>query len=850
MRNYAFLITLIIGLSANIFFRMSTAFLPNQELQARQFALNEITGLAQKQVDGQFKDLPSQAKAKVIDELVNSWKKEKKSVFKDLVRDKTKELKSEFQDDSGQTFLLEMDPYHWLRLVRNLEDSGRIGDKIINGREYDSFMLAPSGKEVEVSLHRNFHVYLSAFVFKIVKLFNKNISLMHFVFYMPIVIASLALVILFFLCFNLGSGGLNIPGFLAMISLGLSTIFLQRSMGGWFDTDPYVILFSLLSVWLFYLSIRQKNTLRAGITFALLGGLSIGLFSLTWDGWWYIFDLIAVSAAYYLGNIALLKKNLDKKISFRLPVLSLITFVLSSLVFSIVFSGPTVAGHFITGPLKLFTAKDYLGMQFWPNTFLTVGELRKVGINDIVYNVGGKIALLSALFYLLFILADKKSKDYISRQFIGFLFIFWIAIMMYVSYNAIRFSLLLAVPIAICFGLFWDRAFDYLAKLANRFHRTIKIKELSFIVFSAIFCLFVFDKALSISDMSPMINRSWWKVLNEIKTSTPKEAILNSWWDFGHWFKAIAQRRVIFDGATQNTPMSYWMGRVFLTDNEAEAVGILRMLNSGSNKAFEELEKLGIDRNKCLDILNEVILFNKRSDAEVALSRYLTKKEDRERVLLYTHNPSQAYFIVEPSLMPKMSAISFLGGWDFKKADIYNAFKKYNKTEFINCLVNTFNYTKEDAEGLYKNLVFLNKEDSLAWISPKLKYHRESVSFIKDHNIIYFDNNFVLDLTNYHAYFNRAQTSRWAVPKSVFYVDRGALKETVLANSDSPASFLLLQDKNEYKLVVLDGKLAKSMLTRMYFLKGEGLKNFTPIIKEDLKDKRGVIIVYKIEWDK
>ncbi len=849
MKKYAPLILLVIALGANVFLRVSTAFLPSLDDQARQFAINEINNAAKKQVDEQFKDMPDQAKFKVKEDLAKAWQKEQKKYFKELIKNKQKELKSEFQDEQGQTFLLELDPYHWFRLVKNFESIGKVGDKVIKGVEYDSFMLAPEGMEAGVSLHKNFHVYLSAFLFKIIKFFNRDIALTHFVFYIPVFISTLALIVLFLLCLSLSSSGLNIAGFLAVMSLGLAPMFLQRSLGGWFDTDPYVVLFSLLSVWIFYLSIRQKTPLKRVIILSVVSGIIIGLFSFTWDGWWYIFDLLILSALYYLLNLCILKKDTHKKIEIRLPLVSLISFILSSLVFAVIFSGQEVARHFITGPIKLFAAKDYLGAQFWPNTFLTVGELRKVGMLDIFESIGGVVVLLSALFYLLFILADKKSKDYASRQFIGFLFIFWIAVMLYVSSNAIRFSLLLAVPAAVCFGLFWEKVFDYLSRLIGRLWKMPKIKEALIAVFVILFLLFAFDKALTVSETEPLMNKSWWRVLNEIKIQTPKSAILNSWWDYGHWFKAIAERRVIFDGATQNTPMSYWMGRVFLTDNETEATGILRMLNSGSNKAFEELEKLGFDKSKCMSILNEIIMV-KRKDAEAILTKYVSKKEDRDRVLMYTHNPNPAYFIVEPSLMPKMAAISFLGGWDFKKADIYNAFQKYKKDDFIDYLIKRQNYAKEEALKLYNNLVFLNKEDALAWISPKYKYHRQSVNYIKDNNVLFFDNNFVVDLSNYHAYFNNMQTGKWGIPKSIFYLEAGALKEVALPGNDSSVSFLLLKDKEDYKLVVLDGVLARSMLTRMYFLKGEGLKNFTPLIKEELKDSRGRIIVYKIEWDK
>ncbi len=39
-----------------------------------------------------------------------------------------------------------------------------------------------------------------------------------------------------------------------------------------------------------------------------------------------------------------------------------------------------------------------------------------------------------------------------------------------------------------------------------------------------------------------MIDDAWYNVLTLIKERTPQEAILNSWWDFGDWFKVIGNR--------------------------------------------------------------------------------------------------------------------------------------------------------------------------------------------------------------------------------------------------------------------------------------------------------------------
>jgi len=72
-----------------------------------------------------------------------------------------------------------------------------------------------------------------------------------------------------------------------------------------------------------------------------------------------------------------------------------------------------------------------------------------------------------------------------------------------------------------------------------------------------------------------MMNDSWYNLLTNIRNNTHKDSVLNSWWDFGDWFKAVGHRRVIFDGQSQNSPQGYWMAKVLLSPSEEYAMRVL-----------------------------------------------------------------------------------------------------------------------------------------------------------------------------------------------------------------------------------------------------------------------------------
>ena len=78
----------------------------------------------------------------------------------------------------------------------------------------------------------------------------------------------------------------------------------------------------------------------------------------------------------------------------------------------------------------------------------------------------------------------------------------------------------------------------------------------------------------------------WYNSLTKIKEESQEDAIINSWWDFGHQFITVSKRGATFDGGSQNRPMAHWIGNALLTSDEKTTVGILRMLDCDSNGAF------------------------------------------------------------------------------------------------------------------------------------------------------------------------------------------------------------------------------------------------------------------------
>ena len=849
MRRYLSVGLLLLVLSVNAYVRMMPVFLPDAERLARGFVLSEESAKAANAVNEKFKNIPGELRGKIIDALENSRSPAARKDIAKRIRIKTKEARLEYQDERGHTYLLEYDPYHWYRLVNNLVKTGRVWDKEELGRKLDSFMLAPIGMEAKPTVHQNLHVYLAFFAFKVVSFFLGDLSVMHFVFYIPLIVTIIALIVLYLFCGTLSKDSLNITGLVAVAVMGFSPIFANRSLAGWFDTDAYIILFSLFIIWLFYLALRQGQSFRKRSVFCLLAAVNMGLFSFTWDAWWYIFDILVIVSVLLALDIWLARKFSPQEEGVA-PVAAIAgLFIVLSFIFVAIFSGYEMVWRFFADQLKVFYTGGGLDTDFWPRAYLTVQELQGKQPLEIMRLAGANFFFFPALAFALYqaLIIGRVPRE---RQFVTILFFVWGVVFFFLSVKAIRFTMFLSLPVAVFCGLLADWLVRVLFKKVSLSAAQAMIGRVALVIFYIFLVFFTAEGLRYRQTRLIIIKKDMRDVLTGIKAGTPKDAIINTWWDYGHWIKALADRRVIFDGSTQNTPLSYWIARVFVTRDEIEAAGILRMLNSGSNKAFEELEKLGFDKLKCMGMLKRMIRMNKDRAGQFLLNSGVGVN-DADRILGLTHNPRPAYFLVTPQFLSFTSALSFLGGWDFAKAEIYKKFREVKPAEFIRYLKTVHNFSDDDAARLQGVLSLLDKRAALDWISPRAPFNKESFNFVKVKDKLFFDSGFTVDLKDYSVSFYNPANGGWYIPRSIIYIEDSALKELPLENSNIDISVLLLKRNDNYKLVAFDSRFSGSMLVRLCYLDGAGLEYFKPVMGKDaIGPGGGKIVVYKLDWEK
>ncbi|MAH02052.1 hypothetical protein CMO87_02370, partial [Candidatus Woesearchaeota archaeon] len=343
--------------------------------------------------------------------------------------------------------------------------------------------------------------------------------------------------------------------------------------------------------------------------------------------------------------------------------------------------------------------------------------------------------------------------------------------------------------------------------------------------------------------------------------------IINSWRDFGHWFKFWADRAVTFDGTSQNTPQAHWIGKTLLTDNEDLAIGILRMLDCsggtmpGGTKAFVSINEKTNDGTKTILILNEIIVKDKE-EAKEYLRETFNEKE-AEEIVSQTHcQPPENYFITSEDMVRKSGVWAHFGSWNFDRGLIYNTLKKkaYSNDldKSVKFLQDRFDYSKEEAEKVFYEVQSITTSSQANdWIAPWPGYAGTSGCSRNDDetlrcNVAGIPIPLVFNLTTNEAYAD-SSTGRLHPKLVSFPTNKGIIlkaynESTITMQNGRHIGIALIKNGESYQALAMDSDLTASMFTRMFYQEGIGLKYF-----KKFSDERSVfgghIIVWKVDWE-
>ncbi|MEM3154012.1 MAG: STT3 domain-containing protein [Candidatus Woesearchaeota archaeon] len=865
-KKHAFVLTLLLVLAlqfvpsphgnypwGGIWLRLQPKDLPIADSAAASSVENFVRQQASIIANQQYPNLPDENKKKVVNDLMKKLKEEGRDQLAVEERKLAQQIRDHYQYESdGRKFpyMPDIDPYFYLRYARNLVEKGHTYDIIKDGVPWDNHMIAPLGTVAD----KNWHPYVAVIMFRIARIFDSGITLMQSSNYFPIVFIFFSLIFVFLIAQKVSG---NIGGFFAATVLAVLPAVMGRTPWGHFDTDAYNVFFPAVVVYLLIVAL-SASTMKRQALFGAFTGLAIAIYANLWSGWWFLFDFVlgafAVAVVFEIAlHLRAGVKTLWRNSRMKKFVVVGTAFFFSSAVFcSLTIGFGIFAESAFFSALGFTLIKSAALPNLWPNVYTTVAELNPADFKQVVASVGGTLPFVVAIIGIILLLFRRDEHGKIDITYSALLAL-WFVGTIYASLKGLRFTLLLGPAFAVAFGA----AAGLLAQRVGSFgerslHMSKTVTNIIVIVVMGVIIVnpasvgahMVQNSYGAVVNDVPIMNDAWWNVLTKIRDNSQPNAIVNSWWDFGHHFKYVADRAVTSDGAVQNSPQAHWVGRVLQTSDEKEAVAILRMLDCGANSAYDFALNSTQDPVVSFKLVKQIIMEDRDAAAQTAKTAGVS-----EEILKYTHcEPPENFFIVSADMIGKAGVWSHFGLWTFDKAEVWQKWKNLPESEAVPQMARRFNWTEDEAKRIYNEANALASEEAAnAWISPWPGYVATDTSPCSVSGDTAKCGNIAVNLTSKRS---EVRLPQGVAPagKLVIYNRQGDKQVVEQAGGNPGLMVVMWPTGGGVSAIAASVELADSMFTRMYFMKGLGLRHFRPFA-EDYQLIGGNIYVYKVDWE-
>lgn len=795
--------------------------------------------IAQKIV-AQFPEMPEPERNKLIEEQFAKTLHSESAMVKKTIREVSKNLGDETPEIKESIYLQEADGYYYYDLTQNIVNTGRLGGPVKGSKYLNEQMAAPFGFWQPINLHP----YVGFLIYKIIHAFKPETSVMAALCWSGPILSLLALAAFLWCCRNLSLGLLSTA--IGAFYFYLAPIFVKRSTFAWNDDDSYNLIFPLVIFSIVFKALSNIKNQKQGIQYGILASVFIAMYALFWHGWGYTFALLFLSGAMILPlhflldkkflSVAPRKKDRTSTPSLRTLMVFFISITLGSLIGIGLLFGP---GDFLKLFEEGFSGLQKLtvnGISLWPNLFVAVGELNPSSLQEIINKSANLFWWILTAAGLLWGCQDAVNRR--DRARINCLIILAVTLLadLKLTLSAERFILLCLIPVA----LLGTIGLDLLVKTLRRtVHPTTltptQPKPVEWVAGTIFFIAAVFFPVRAINAqipelLNPIFNSTWEKALVDIRDKTPKDSIVTSWWSPGHFIKAVADRRVTFDGATITKNVeAYWVANVFLTPDEREAAGILRMLNTGGIASINFLGSLGMRTSDAVSLLH-FILPKTRTEAYEFLTRLMPRSQ-ADKLIGMTHNtPPASYILLYSELMEKNIGLQFVGKWNFRKMEELNKdpqmlkeLPRANSPEFFDFLWKT--------------------------IGSPYRYSEAFISINESGGTLEFTQGIRVDLSTMQA---TVASSKYGTgtPVSIVYFNGNQVVEKEFSTPTLGYSIVLFKENTRYYCRLMDQELARSLLVKLYFFRGQGLEMFTPLSLQSSMTGRDEIFVFGLNREK
>ena len=497
---------------------------------------------------------------------------------------------------------------------------------------HDTLSWYPMGRDIATSSYPGVP-FSAAFAYQVLHLLGLRVSIYDVCLFFPVFMGAVTCIVVYFLGKEIGGSAV---GLFSAFFMAVSEAFIGRTALGFFDTENIGIFGMALTSFLFLRSIDDERALWEKSAYAVGAGLSLAYIFASWGASYYIVGLITLfvlasllTGFYERGCLFsyLLTMAVGLSISTFVPKLgvdyllrleSVVVYLVAlSLVAYEVFKERIdtqklllVFGGLILVFIVAIFALSSLGLiRPFENKFFrviypilakasplytSVAEHKRSVWTDFFGKFGLSFALGILGTYFAVTNLDRK-------RLYGALFF---ASGVYFAGSMSRLSLILSIPVAVMASYGLKGLMSPVVDLLRQWGMTKRVKRRRTIFgtskeLAAIFTIFIFvallpnfwstvessnaPTQLSCSSVYAILAgdfpKDWLQALQWMRDNLRDDAIVVSWWDYGYWIEALANKTTLADGATKNTTSIANIGRIMMF-NQSGSIPLLKRYNA------------------------------------------------------------------------------------------------------------------------------------------------------------------------------------------------------------------------------------------------------------------------------
>lgn len=716
--------------------------------------------------------LPSQQRLRA-EKLASQWIARNPVLYTTLKTTATQRIKSQLsyigKDGKAYVYLGDTDSYLWLRNARNHLLTGTPCDAILNGECRDTYGNAPVGSRM--IYNRSLHTSAIVGLHRLISHFKPDYPLPASAFLVPVIMGVIGVLPAFLIGQRLAG---NTGGLFSAVLISLFPTYLLRSIGSDNDVWNIVLALFMSWAVIGALDSKglRRVTLYgtlAGVFAALHAATWRGwfftyiivMFSLIGHILFLCLSHVVRERTYRIWQATEIQRAV------RVAAIFYVATGLATTLTGVEEAYFTIPHNVVESVLGSTSGGSPDGTNwrdYWPDVLKTVSELSRPNLGVVISALGGHLFFFGALLGLFLLILPKTAwrrwhvvalvcgtafyafllatggewgqvttvtllaVPLISVRLVrsfdretsgdtslggAFIVMTWFLAAIYIAFGGLRFLLFIGPPFGIACAVAISRLHGWLSALGHNMSRLPQwLVQVMLLPVLGLLLVQPIQRGYATGrDYIPAMNDAWWDTLSKINRESQPDAILNIWWDYGYWAKYVAQRRVSSDGGSLTTHVPHWLGKALIAPTARESIGILRMLNCGSDAtplpeglqgAYGKLRAQRHNPVTAYAMTAQLVILDK-SETRSYLAQHGFSETEQATIIHSTHcSPPESFLIISHRQLVTTRAWTYLGLWDPRKVHFVKRTRPVPRTEALNDLVEHLGYPREAFTSLHR----------------------------------------------------------------------------------------------------------------------------------------------------